>query len=154
MINLTNSGQPAPVVNMVAIRQLSDDPDLPIESLHNILDGTPDNYSKGSTQTLPSCPTFPLGFGGMIFHVSHDSVTKDDKTAEEHEAHLAKNTNRQHHHDAEVAQAADEDGRGPPRHQCNLEEAFDMLGDQPVYQTPSTNLAVAFNELDKLPHTL
>ena len=29
-----------------------------------------------------------------------------------------------------------------------------MLGDQPVCQTPSTNLAVAFNELDKLPHTL
>ena len=29
-----------------------------------------------------------------------------------------------------------------------------MVGDQPVYQTPSTNLVVAFNELDKLPHTL
>ena len=29
-----------------------------------------------------------------------------------------------------------------------------MVGDQPVYQTPSANLAIAFNELDKLPHTL
>ena len=29
-----------------------------------------------------------------------------------------------------------------------------MVGDQPVYQTPSTNLAIAFKELDKLPHTL
>ena len=29
-----------------------------------------------------------------------------------------------------------------------------MVGDQPVYQTPSTNLAIAFNELDKPPHTL
>jgi hypothetical protein len=28
-----------------------------------------------------------------------------------------------------------------------------MVGDQPVYQTPSANLAIAFNELDKLPHT-
>ena len=28
-----------------------------------------------------------------------------------------------------------------------------MVGDQPVYQTPSTNLAIAFKELDKLPHT-
>ena len=28
-----------------------------------------------------------------------------------------------------------------------------MVGDQPVYQTPSANLAVAFNKLDKLPHT-
>ena len=29
-----------------------------------------------------------------------------------------------------------------------------MVGNQPVYQTRSANLAVAFNELDKLPHTL
>jgi len=29
-----------------------------------------------------------------------------------------------------------------------------MVGDQLVYQTPSINLAIAFNELDKLPHTL
>ena len=29
-----------------------------------------------------------------------------------------------------------------------------MVGDQLVYQTPSANLVVAFNELDKLPHTL
>jgi len=28
-----------------------------------------------------------------------------------------------------------------------------MVGDQSVYQTPSANLAIAFNELDKLPHT-
>ena len=102
---------------------------------------------------MPSCPTFHPGFGGMIFHVSHDSVTKDGETAEEHEAHLAKNTDRQRRRDAEVAQATDEDGQGPSRHQCNLEEAFDMVGNQPVYQTPSANLAIAFNELDKLPHT-
>ena len=47
----------------------------------------------------------------------------------------------------------DEDGRSLPGHQHNLEEAFNMVGDQPVYQTPSANLAVAFNELDKRPHT-
>ena len=28
-----------------------------------------------------------------------------------------------------------------------------MVGDQPIYQTQSTNLANAFNELDKLSHT-
>ena len=48
MIDPTNSGQPAPVVNMVALRLLSGDSDLPTESLHNILDKTPDNYSEGS----------------------------------------------------------------------------------------------------------
>jgi hypothetical protein len=28
-----------------------------------------------------------------------------------------------------------------------------MVGDQPVHQTPSANLVVAFNELEKLPQT-
>ena len=90
----------------------------------------------------------------MIFHVSYDSVTKDGKTTKEREAHLAKNADRQCCRDAEVAHAADEDGCGPPRHQCNLEEAFDMVGNQLVYQTPNANLAIAFNDLDKLPHTV
>ena len=95
IINPTNSGQPAPMVNMVAVRQLSDDPSLPTESLHNVLNKSPDDYSEGSTQTVPSCPAFPPRFGGVIFHVSHDSVTKDAETAEEHEACLAKNADRQ-----------------------------------------------------------
>jgi hypothetical protein len=29
-----------------------------------------------------------------------------------------------------------------------------MVGDQPVHQTPSANLAIGFNELKKLPQTL
>ena len=90
----------------------------------------------------------------MIFHVIHDSVTKEGETTEEHDAHLAKNTDRQRRRDAEAAQVADEDGHVPSHHQCNLEEAFDMVGDQPVYQTPSTNLAIALKELNTLPHTL
>ena len=69
----------------------------------------------------------------MIFHVSHVSVTKDGETAEEREAHLAKNADRQRRRDAEAAQGADEDGHGPPRHQRNLEEAFDMVDDQLGY---------------------
>ena len=138
---------------MVAIHQLLDDSPLLIESLHNILNESLDDYSEGLTQTVPSCPTFPQGFGGMIFHISHDSVTKDGETAEEHEARLAKNADRQRRREAEVAQTVDKDGRSPPRHQRNLEEAFDMVDDQLVYLTPSANLAITFNELDKLPRT-
>ena len=133
MIDPADSGQPTAVVNMVAIRQLLDDPSLSTESLHNVLNEILDDHSRGSTKTISSCPTFPLGFRGMIFHVSHDSVTKDSETAEEREARLANNADRQRRRDAEVAQAANKDGRGPPYHQCNLEEAFDMVGDQPVY---------------------
>ena len=95
MIDPTDSGQPTPVVNMVAIRQLSDDSDLLTDSLHNILDETPDDYSEGSTQTVLSCPTFPSGFRGMIFLISHDNITKDGETTEEHEARLAKITDCQ-----------------------------------------------------------
>ena len=127
MIDPTNSGQPAPMVNMVNIRQLLDD------SLHDVLEESLGDYSEGSTKTASSCPTFPPRFGGMIFHVSHDNVTKDGETAEERKARLAKNADRQRRRDAKVAQGADEDGRGPPRHQRNLEEAFDMVGDQLVY---------------------
>ena len=97
MIDPTNSYQPTPMINMVATRQLLDDPSLLTKSLHNVLIESPDDYSKGSTKTVSSYPTFPPGFGGMIFHVSHDSVTKDGETAEEREAHLAKKASRQHH---------------------------------------------------------
>ena len=103
MIDPTNSCQPTPVINMVAIRQLLDDPSLLTESLHNIMIESPDDYSEGSTKTISSCPAFPSGFGGMIFHVSHDSVTKDGKTAEEREARLAKNVDRQCCRDAKAA---------------------------------------------------
>ena len=89
----------------------------------------------------------------MIFHFSHDSVTKERETTEERNARLAKNVDRQRRRDAEAAPEADEDGRSPSFHQRNLEEAFDMVGNQLVYQTPSANLAIAFNELDKLRHT-
>ena len=73
------------MVNMVNIRQ------LPEESLHNVLEESPDEYSEGSTMTASSCPMFPSGFGGMIFHVSHDSITRDGDTTDERNARLAKN---------------------------------------------------------------
>ena len=94
---------------MVAIRQLSDDSPLPTESLYNILNESPDDYSEGSTKTISSYPTFPLGFRGMIFHVSHDSITKDGKTSEERNAHLAKNADHQRRRDEEAARGVDGD---------------------------------------------
>jgi hypothetical protein len=52
----------------------------------------------------------------------------------------------------EAAHGVNEDGHSPPHQDRNLEE-FDMVGDQPVHQTLSANLAIAFNELEKLPPT-
>ena len=112
---------------MVAIHQLTDD------SLHDVLEDSPDDYSEGSTKTASSCPTFPLGFGGMIFHVSHGSATRDGETSYERNALLAKNTDRQCHRDAKTARGGDMDGHSPPRRGRNLVEEFNMVGDQPVH---------------------
>jgi hypothetical protein len=36
----------------------------------------------------------------------------------------------------------------------NLDDAFDMVGNIPVFKTPSTNVAVAIESLKRLPDTL
>jgi hypothetical protein len=115
VIDPADYDQPAPMVNMVAIHRLTDDsPDL-TESLHNILNESPNKFSEGSTKTASSCPTFPLGFGGMIFHINVDSGTKDGETPEEREARLAKNANRQQHCYDEAAQNTNgQDANGLP----------------------------------------
>ena len=45
---------------------------------------------------------------------------------------------------------ADEERQLAPH---NLSDAFDMVGDQQVYKTPSANMAVAMANLDRLPDT-
>jgi hypothetical protein len=55
MIDPTKSDQPAPVINMVNIRQ------LPSGSLHDILEESPGDSSEGSTKIASTYPTFPLG---------------------------------------------------------------------------------------------
>ena len=70
-IDLPKANRPAPVVNVVAIHQTLDD------SINDILEESPDAYSDGSTETVSTCPTFLLGFEGGIFHIRHDSVTRD-----------------------------------------------------------------------------
>jgi hypothetical protein len=84
-----------------------------------------------------------------------DSGTKYSETPEEHEARLAKNADCQRCRDTKAMQDANgQDANGPPRPRRKLQEEFDMVGDQPVHQTPSANLAVAFNELKKLGQSL
>ena len=48
------------------------------------------------------------------------------------------------------ANSADEERQFAPH---NLGDAFDMVGDQQVYKTPSANVAVAMANLDRLPDT-
>ena len=48
----------------------------------------------------------------------------------------------------------DGDPNAPHRVYCNLDQEFDLLGNQRAEQTPCANLAVAFHELARLPQTL
>jgi hypothetical protein len=87
---------PTPMINMVSLHQLPDRVSDPTESLHKILGESPqDESSKGSTGTISSYPTFPLGFGGMIFAANADRGTKEGKTPQECEDRVAKNATRQ-----------------------------------------------------------
>ena len=85
-IDLPEADQPAPTVNMVQLRQLPDD------TLHTILEESPEPYSEGSTN---SCSSFPLGFGRELFMVSHDSIAVDGETSVQHCECEARNTDRQ-----------------------------------------------------------
>ena len=135
-IDLPKADQPEPIVNMMAIHQIPDD------SINNILEESPDIYSEGSSETISSCPTFLLGFRGEIFHISHDNITRDDETSDQRDARLAKNADRQHRQDEEATLIADGNPNGPP-HMChNLEDEFNMVGNQPVQLTSSTNLFI------------
>jgi hypothetical protein len=65
-----------------------------------------------------------------------------------------KNADHQRRRDEEVACRADGDLNAPHRACRNLEDEFNMVGTTQCRKTPSTNLAVVFNELEKLPPTL
>ena len=112
-IDFPEADQPAPMVNMVQIRT-----DLPDDTLHTILEESPEPYSEVSTS---SCPSFPLGFGRELFMVSHDSVPIDGETSVQLRECEAKNADRQRRRNKE-AENADQAARGdPPPLTCNLQ---------------------------------
>ena len=62
------------MVNMVQIRPLSED------SLLSIYEENLESDSEGSTSTAASYSIVPRRFGGELFMVHHDSVTRDGET--------------------------------------------------------------------------
>ena len=88
-------------------------------------------------------PVFPPRRGDIIFNVSNDEPVVDGETDEQKQLHEQRNADR-------ARRRADEERQLAPH---NLSDAFDMVGDQPVYKTPSTNVAVAMANLDRLPDT-
>ena len=86
-IYFPKANQPTPMVNRVQIRT-----DLLDDTLHTILEESPELYSEGSTST---CPPFPLGFGRELFMVSHDSVAIDGETSVQCRERETRNADRQ-----------------------------------------------------------
>ena len=80
----------------------------------------------------------------MVFNISNDELFIDRETDKQRQQHEQRNADRAH-------RRADEE-----QHQLvpnNLDDAFDVVGNQQVFKTPSANVAVAMANLDRLPNT-
>ena len=88
-------------------------------------------------------PVFPPRRGDLIFNVSNDEPVVDGETDEQKQLREQCNADR-------ARRRVDEEQQLVPH---NLSDAFDMVGDHPVYKTPSANMAVAMANLDRLPDT-
>jgi len=88
-------------------------------------------------------PVFPPQQGDLIFNVSNDEPVVDGETDKQKQLREHRNADR-------ARRRADEERQLAPH---NLSDAFDMVGDQPVYKTPSANVVVAMANLDRLPDT-
>ena len=93
------------MVNMVQIRT-----DLLDDTLHTILEESPEPYFEGSTSNYPP---FPLGFGRELFMDSHDSVAIDGETSVQRHEREARNVDRQRRRNEEAENAAQAARGGP-----------------------------------------
>ena len=70
----------------------------------------------------------------MVFNVRNDEPVIDVETNEQRQEHEQRNTDR-------AQRRADEEQRQLVPN--NLDDGFDMVGNQQVFKTPSANMAVA-----------
>jgi hypothetical protein len=103
------------------------------------------------THTKRSSRCFP-GFRGAIFTISTDEPSYEGEMDQERAARVERNVDRMARRvgreNAEETRANIEGWRPI---QCDLADAFDMCGNHKVHKTPSANIAIAMNELAKLP---
>jgi hypothetical protein len=102
-------------------------------------------------------PTFLPSFGGAVFAVSNDEPTRDGEIDQDRVAQEESNADRRAQRvDLENAEEdtanAGVDGQRDIRR--DLVDAFDMCDNQQVFKTPSANIAVTMNELNRLPESL
>jgi hypothetical protein len=97
-------------------------------------------YSSG----FPRFPVFPPRRGDLVFNVSNDEPVLEGETDEQRQQRDQRNAyHSQWRADEEQRQLVPN----------NLDDGFDMVGDQQVFKTPTANVAVAMGNLDQLSDT-
>jgi len=80
----------------------------------------------------------------LVFNISNDEPVIDEENDEQRQQREQRNADRaQRRADEELRQLVPN----------NLDDAFDMVGNQQVFKTPSANVAVAMANLNRLPDT-
>ena len=114
-------------------------------------------------ETAAVQPPLPPFRRGGIFNVSIDSPPWDGETDEDRAARVNRNANRAQHRANEAAIVLAEaarngeqlDSQGRPRPlRRNLNDKFVHVDGHDFYKTPSTNLAMAANELARIEQML
>jgi hypothetical protein len=115
---------------------------------------------------FPRISAFPPRRGAMINVVSQDEdpPTRGETDQQRRERQQCNADRAQHRIDEDTClaqqqadrdqQEADAVARRNRLQGRNLNDAFDMVGNRPVFKTPSANVAVAIESLKRLPDTL
>jgi hypothetical protein len=158
MIDLPKPNHPAPTVNVVEIRQIRADSLSTIseESIRST-ESHRTNYTRSFIDPYgQEFLTFPPNFGGAVFAVSNNEPPHDGETNQERVSREERNAD----HSAQKVNlenaeedAADAGAGGQRDIRHDLADAFDMCDNQQVFKTSSANIAIAMNELNKLPES-
>jgi hypothetical protein len=92
-------------------------------------------------------PVFPPGFEGAVFAVSNEE-TNQERVAQE-ERNIDRRAQRVDLENAEE-DVADANAGGQCDIHHDLTDTFDICDNQQVFKTPSANIVIATNELNKL----
>ena len=87
----------------------------------------------------------------MINVVSNDKPPVVGETEQENLAHEARNIDWFNRRQAEAE--VEVEARRIRLQPCDLNNAFDRIGEKQVFRTPSTNVAVAMATMQRLPNT-
>ena len=141
-------------VNMVSVRTLlegdtasmrSSTGSVPTEVLH-LEDEDYDMDLPPYPLGFSRFPVFPPQWGYLILNVSNDEPVLDGETDDQRQQCEQCNTDR-----AQRRAHKEEQQRQLIPH--NLDDAFDMVGNQQVFKTPSANVAISMVNLERLPNT-